>query len=64
MDTGGMEIGPINAVYNSIYHIPGTVPGTGDTVLIITEAGFLEFTLKTWRLCFYPHELHCSLLER
>lgn len=42
-----MEIGPINAVYNTTYHIPGAVPGTGDTALIITEAGLLVLTLKT-----------------
>ena len=47
VDIGGKKLGPINAVYNSTYHILGTVPGTGDTMLIITETSLLELTLKT-----------------
>lgn len=44
------RIGPINAVYNSSYHISGTVPGTEETVLTMTEVGLLEFTVKKRRL--------------
>ena len=37
VDIGGKKLGPINAVYNSTYHILGTVPGTGDAELSIGD---------------------------
>lgn len=57
------RIEPMNAVYDSTYHIPGTVLGAKETVLIMIEAGLLELTVKNWSLNIYPHRLHCSLLR-